>query len=123
MIKSVSVSIDVNNVQVAIDFYSNALSCEVKTRYSENWVVVSSGALDIHLQHKEAGTLGAGDEKRHYTRHWTPVHLDFSVDDIRAVCKFVESHGGRVESQSFGQQADIAHCADPFGNGFCVIRE
>ena len=123
MIKSVSVSIDVNDVQRAIDFYTNALSCELKMRYSEDWVVVSIGVLDIHLQENEAGTHGAGEEKRHYNRHWTPLHLDFDVDDIRSVCNVIKENGGSVESQSFGQKTDIAQCADPFGNGFCVIRE
>ena len=123
MIKSVSVSIDVNNVQGAINFYTKALGCEFKTSLSENWAIVSIGVLDIHLQGKEAGTSGAGEETRHYNRHWTPLHLDFSVDDISALCSVIEDNGGSVESQSFGQQADIAMCADPFGNGFCVIRE
>ena len=123
MIKSVSVSIDVNNVQLAIDFYTKALSCVFKTKYSESWAVVSIGVLDIHLQEKKAGTRGAGEEKRHYNRHWTPLHLDFGTDDISAVCDVVNENGGSVESKSFGETADIAHCADPFGNGFCVIRE
>ena len=70
-----------------------------------------------------AGTFAAGEHRRDYKRHWTPVHLDFTVEDIRPMCTSIEEYGGCVEAQSLSEQADIAHCADPFGNGFCVIRE
>lgn len=123
MIKSASVSIDVDDIDKAVNFYTEVLGCVLKTRYSEDWIVVSAGALDLHLQAKAAGSRGAGAEERHYQRHWTPVHLDFSVDDIRPLCQVIEQNDGLVEKQTFAEAADIAECADPFGNGFCVIRE
>lgn len=118
-----SVSIDVSDMGQALDFYTRALGCDFKKKYTEDWQVVAIAGLDIHLQQKAAGTVAAGDHRRDYRRHWTPVHLDFTVADIRPTCAAVEQHGGRVENQSFSDQADIANCADPFGNGFCVIRE
>ncbi len=123
MDSKVSLSIDVGDIQQAPAFYTQALGCHFKTRYSDDWQVVEFGGLDIHLQEKAAGTVAAGEHRRDYQRHWTPVHLDFTVDDIRPACDAIEEAGGLVEDQSFSAQADIANCADPFGNGFCVIRE
>ena len=123
MSNKVSVSIDVLDMRQAVDFYTKALGCRFNAKYNDEWQVVGAGDLDIHLQQKESGTIAAGEDRRDYRRHWTPVHLDFTVKDIRPICAAVETHGGCVEDQSFSERADIAHCADPFGNGFCVIRE
>ncbi|NER83023.1 MAG: lactoylglutathione lyase [Leptolyngbya sp. SIO1D8] len=119
----VSVSIDVENLEQAVVFYTNALGCKHKVKYTKQWEVITLGELDIHIQEKKVGTTAAGTEVRHYDRHWTPVHLDFGVTDVRQACDIVEKYGGRIESQSFSDGADIAVCADPFGNGFCLIRE
>lgn len=123
MTKGVTVSIDVADMGRALEFYVKALGCEFKKKYADGWQVVSRAGLDIHLQQKDAGTVAAGEQKRSYERHWTPVHLDFIVEDIRPSCEAIEAHGGVVEKQSFSEHADIANCVDPFGNGFCVIRE
>jgi predicted enzyme related to lactoylglutathione lyase len=123
MNNKVSVSIDVANMRQALDFYTQALGCELKKEYSDGWQVVAIAGVAIHLQQKDAGSVAAGKHLRDYKRHWTPVHLDYTVEDIRQTCLAIEEHGGSVESQSFSEQADIANCADPFGNGFCVIRE
>lgn len=120
---SVSVSIDVSDLTRATAFYVEALSCELKTRYSDTWAVLTIRGLDIHLLEKRAETIAAADEKRHYERHWTPVHLDFSVDNVEFAMKTVKQAGGSVDQYIAGESADIAHCADPFGNGFCLIRE
>lgn len=119
----VSISIDVADMEQALSFYTKALSCAFKKKYTDGWQVIVLGGVDIHLQQKDAGTPATGEHRRDYARHWTPVHLDFTVADIRPVCTAIEKCGGSVEKQSFSEQADIANCADPFGNGFCVIRE
>lgn len=123
MNRRASVSIDVSDMERAVNFYTRALGCDFKKKFADAWQVVALAGLDIHLQQKDAGTVAAGEHRREYTRHWTPVHLDFTVEDIRPTCAAIEEYGGCVESQSWSAQADIAHCADPFGNGFCVIRE
>lgn len=123
MTNSVSISIDVPDMQQALAFYSGPLGCEFKTKYADGWQVLTIGGVDIHLQEKAPGTVAAAAQQRDYQRHWTPVHLDFVVPDIRPVCEALAAAGGLVEGQSFSEQADIAHCADPFGNGFCLIRE
>ena len=123
MPQPVSVSIDVADLTRATEFYVQALSCKIKTRYSDIWAVVTIGGLDIHLQEKHAGTIAAAEQKRHYERHWTPVHLDFGVENVEIAMGLVKQHGGSTEGYESGEAADIGHCADPFGNGFCLIRE
>lgn len=123
MARRATISIDVSDMSKALKFYVEALGCKFKKKYSDDWQVVSVGSLDLHIQEKAAGTIGAADEKRHYQRHWTPVHLDFIVDDIVPVCAEVEKYGGSVEKKALSEVADLANCADPFGNGFDLIRE
>lgn len=120
---SVSVSVDVDDLEQATMFYENALSCTLKKRFSESWAVISIGELDFHLLEKKERSIGAPNHKRDYGRHWTPVHLDFGVEDVESIANLVEQHGGVVEGIEKGDAADIAFCADPYGNGFCLIRE
>ncbi len=117
----ISVSIDVSDTERAIKFYPQALNCEFKKRYSEDWAVVNLGGLDMHLLKKEVATLAAGSDKRRFNRHWTPIHFDFGVDEISAAAQRIEDNGGVVEEVHRAEVADIAHCSDPFGNGFCLI--
>jgi predicted enzyme related to lactoylglutathione lyase len=60
---------------------------------------------------------------RDYRRHWTPVHLDFEVDDVLAAVERAVAAGAKLEGeiQSFvwGRQATLS---DPFGHGFCLLQ-
>jgi lactoylglutathione lyase len=60
---------------------------------------------------------------RDYRRHWTPVHLDFVVDDIEAAVKQAVTAGASIEVP-IGQHAygKLAVLADPFGHGFCLLQ-
>ena len=119
----VSISIDVADLDRAVTFYTQALGCSEKTKFSDQWQVLILDGLDIHLQEKEPGSNATAHQQRDYDRHWTPIHLDFGVADIKQAASLVDLHGGTTESMSFSEVADIALCADPFGNGFCLIRE
>jgi predicted enzyme related to lactoylglutathione lyase len=74
---------------------------------------------------KAAGTLPATSAAapRDYRRHWTPVHLDFVVDDIDAAVRRAEAVGAKLEGdirdEAYGR---IALMADPFGHGFCLLQ-
>ena len=62
------------------------------------------------------------DDVRRYERHWTPVHVDFSVDDFEEVLQRVLDAGAKCEQKfAGGEHAPVAFLSDPFGNGFCVI--
>lgn len=120
-----TISIDVPDVSKATVFYTQALGCTALREPSPNWIVIAAGDLEIHLLAKEAGTcpVADGSAARSYERHWTPVHLDFIDDDVPGTVARVVEQGGSHEGGAKGEWGEIAHCADPFGNGFCVIRE
>jgi predicted enzyme related to lactoylglutathione lyase len=61
--------------------------------------------------------------RRSYERHWTPIHLDFVVDNIdsaveRAISVWALLEGPIV-THKWGR---IALMADPFGHGFCFVQ-
>jgi len=121
----ISVSIDVSNLKQAEIFYIEALGCKKLRDQGADMVVLATDNCDIYLQEKEAGTkpLVSSAVVRDYERHWTPVHLDFLTENIDEVVKKIVQLGGLHEGGESGDWGSIAHCADPFGNGFCVINE
>lgn len=60
---------------------------------------------------------------RHYERHWTPVHIDFHVDDFKLALEKAIS-AGAIQEQLFegSGRPSVAFCCDPFGHGFCLIE-
>ena len=124
MIK-ISVSIDVSNLKKAEVFYVKALGCKKKRDQGSNMVVLSVENSDIYLQEKEPGTkpLLSSNIVRDYTRHWTPIHLDFICDNVDELVSKILKSGGLHEGGESGDWGSIAYCSDPFGNGFCVINE
>lgn len=124
MIK-ISVSIDVSNLKQAETFYIEALGCKKVRDQGEGMSVISTDNCDIYLQEKEAKSNPIPSEavKRDYSRHWTPVHLDFLTDNVDEIVKKIIQLGGQHEGGESGEWGSIAYCADPFGNGFCIINE
>ena len=124
MIK-ISVSIDVSDLKQAETFYTVSLGCKKIRDQGSDMIVLATENCDIYLQEKEAGTkpLTTSDVVRNYHRHWTPVHLDFLTENINEVVKNILQLGGFHEGGDSGDWGSIAYCADPFGNGFCVINE
>jgi len=121
----ISVSIDVSNLKPAETFYVEALGCKKLRDQGSNMVVLATENCDIYLQEKEEGTnpLLSNDVVRNYQRHWTPVHLDFLTANVDEAVKKILELGGAHEGGESGDWGSIAYCADPFGNGFCVINE
>ena len=80
----VLINIDVPNLTSGIDFYTRAFGLR-HTRTLENDVAELQGtATTIYLLEKTTASPVSLDAnaKRNYARHWTPVHLDFVVEDI-----------------------------------------
>ena len=81
--------------------------------------------VPIYLLLKRASTPAAATtrQRRSYERHWTPVHLDFVVEDIDAAAQKAVAAGARLEApvatQAWGK---LALMADPFGHGFCLVQ-
>lgn len=116
----VSICIDVPDLSAAAAFYCDALGCSVQ-KLQASHSTLSAGGVTMQLLLKEAGTAATVDGGlRSYERHWTPVHLDFD-DDLDSAMALVRRGGGTVESVQRGDWGGMAICADPFGNGFCLV--
>lgn len=60
---------------------------------------------------------------RDYARHWTPVHLDFVVDDVEEAARRALDAGAIQQSDCVRWRGSkCITFADPFGNGFCLIE-
>lgn len=122
---SVLVNIDVPDIERAIDFYTRAFGLTVGRRMGQDFVELLGSSLPIYLLKKAAGTppFDAADSLRSYARHWSPVHLDFVVDDIDVAVARVLAAGATAESEvSSHVYGKLALFADPFGNGFCLLQ-
>jgi predicted enzyme related to lactoylglutathione lyase len=118
------VNIDVDDLEKATRFYSEGLGLRVGRRF-EGWIELIGASAPIYLLPKAAGTAVSPktDEKRAYGRHWTPVHLDFVVSDIRTAIARACAAGAALERDvTHHAYGKLALLADPFGNGFCLIE-
>lgn len=119
------VNIDVDDLARAIEFYSAALGLREERRlFGGSVAEMVGGSSPIYLVTRSAGSIPApGAPGRHYDRHWTPVHLDFEVDDVAPVVERAVAAGATLESaiESF-EWGRIATLSDPFGHGFCVVE-
>lgn len=120
------INIDVDDLERAIAFYTQALDLRRGRTLFDGTVVELTGASSaIYLLLKPAGTPAAvgSRQRRRYRRHWTPVHLDFVVADVAAATTRAVAAGARpegaIESYDWGRLATLA---DPFGNGFCLVE-
>lgn len=121
----IEICIDVPDLARGIDFYADAFGFRKISEPYPGVAVLQVGAVAITLLEKSEQSKpspGTADV-RHYDRHWTPVHLDFHVDDMNAALDRAIGAGAIKEQvyESAGQ-GSIAFCADPFGNGFCILQ-
>ena len=119
------VNIDVNDLELAVQFYASAFHLRVGRRFGTDGVELLGASSPIYLLAKAGGTRACcgSDQSRNYERHWTPVHLDIVVDDINSAVDQATRAGAVLEqdikSSSWGK---LAIMADPFGHGFCLIE-
>lgn len=119
---TVLLNIDVPDVETATTFYTAAFGLTVGRRFGSDFVELLGWPAPVYLLTKQAGTLGAGVDRRRYDRHWTPLHLDVVVDNVDAAVARAVSAGAILEAAArdtpYGR---IAMLADPFGHGFCLL--
>jgi catechol 2,3-dioxygenase-like lactoylglutathione lyase family enzyme len=121
----VLVNIDVDDLDKGVRFYTEGLGLRVGRRFGTGTVELLGAEAPIYLLLKEAGTLPfAGTTRlRDYERHWTPVHLDFVVDDLEAALQRLRRAGatseGAISERAWGKMALLA---DPFGHGLCLLQ-
>ena len=120
------VNIDVDNLEKAIEFYGGGLGLILKRRLFDGTVAEMVGATAlVYLLEKVPGSQASAmaSIRRDYRRHWTPVHLDISVDNLAAAVQRAQDAGavveGELQTYPWGR---IAFMSDPFGHGFCLLE-
>lgn len=120
---SVLINIDVPDIKRGVAFYTQAFGLTVHRKFGREGVELAGWPSPVFLLKKDAGTIGAGIQPRHYGRHWTPVHLDVVVPDIDVAVARAVAAGAFVEHPA--EEAvwgKIAMLSDPFGHGVCIIQ-
>lgn len=119
------VNIDVPDLGAAAMFYQTAFGL-AQTRILDDDVLELKGAsITIYLLQKPAGSAASSSAAatRSYERHWTPVHLDFVVDDLEAAAERAIRAGARPEREHEAWHGSRCMTfSDPFGHGFCLIE-
>jgi predicted enzyme related to lactoylglutathione lyase len=122
----VHVYIEIDDLERGVQFYADGLGLRVLRRLTPRWVELAGAQMPIHLLARPELTFETGEHvlAKDFARHWTPVHLDFVVDDLEAAIKRAVQAGAALE-----RRADhpgfwrLAALADPFGNGFDLIEQ
>ena len=120
------INIDVPNLEQAIGFYEAAVGLRLSRKLFGGNVAEMIGAPSpIYLIAKPEGSspIPEAGHGRTYTRHWTPVHLDFVVDDLKKAIEKATKAGAKLEapSKSFAW-GRLATLSDPFGHGLCLLQ-
>jgi predicted enzyme related to lactoylglutathione lyase len=117
------VNIDVPDLAAAERFYTRAFGLKVTRRFGVDGLELTGWPVKVYLLAKAEGTIGAGNDARRYSRHWSPVHLDVVVEDIDHALMRALSAGAKAESEIRTDiWGHIVVLSDPFGHGICLIQ-
>ncbi|MBN5031252.1 VOC family protein [Stenotrophomonas maltophilia] len=118
------VNLDVPDLAAAEAFYTTAFGLRIGRRLGSGAAELLGGPTPLYLLQNEAGSAATEDgDVRDYERHWTPLHLDWVVDDIEAALARAVAAGATLEQPVRERRwGCIAVLADPFGHGFCLIQ-
>jgi predicted enzyme related to lactoylglutathione lyase len=120
-----AVNIDVPELAPAIEFYSAALGLTLNRILDDDVAELAGASSAIYLLANAPGSVPGSSvgEVRRYSRHWTPVHMDFVVDDIVQSASRAIAAGARQESKCIEWRGSKCMTfSDPFGHGFCLIE-
>lgn len=120
----VTISIDVPSIEQGVKFFGDVFGFSETSRPHPGYAVLGAGEATIGLLAKPAGTRPAkgSDDVRTYERHWTPVHIDFRVEDFDATLDRALAAGASSEQvHRVPGYPPVAFCSDPFGHGFCIV--
>jgi predicted enzyme related to lactoylglutathione lyase len=119
------INVDVDDLDKATHFYETAFGLKVGRRFGVNGVEMLGSSAPIYLLVKAAGTAASSTthQRRSYGRHWTPIHLDFVVQEIESAVRQAVDAGARLESAvTTHKWGRLALMVDPFGHGFCFVQ-
>ena len=91
-------NIDVDDLGKAVAFYTRGLGLKVGRRFGTEAVELLGTSSPIYLLVKAAGSKASQTifQTRDYRRHWTPVHIDLVVEDVRAATAQAQAEIGRA---------------------------
>jgi len=117
------INIDVPDLAKAETFYSQAFGLRTGRRLGSEVLEMLGGTAPLYLLQKAPGSIGAGNDKRDYQRHWMPMHVDVVVDELEPALERALAAGaikeGSVREADWGR---IVQLADPFGHGWCLLQ-
>ncbi len=117
--------VEVSDLDRALAFYVGGLGLHELRRFTPRWVELAGARIPIHLlaRPEPEFVAGAATLQRDYVRHWTPVHLDFVVDDLQTAVGRAVAAGGVLDRDIVDHHYwRMANLADPFGNGVDLIE-
>jgi catechol 2,3-dioxygenase-like lactoylglutathione lyase family enzyme len=119
------INIDVPELERGIAFYTAAFGLRLSRRLGPDFAELLGAEVPIYLILSAAGSPPFREAKlrRDYARHWTPLHLDFVVQDIDAALARALAAGATQESE-LGEHAygRLVLLSDPFGHGECLLQ-
>ncbi|MBB3190718.1 VOC family protein [Halomonas cerina] len=119
------VNIDVPELAPAIAFYCAAFGLVLNRVLDDDVAELAGGESTIYLLENDRGSRCVKEPMayRDYARHWTPVHIDFVVEDIEQAAARVLGCGAVQESEGIAWRGSkCITFSDPFGHGFCLIE-
>lgn len=119
------VNIDVPEIEPAVAFYTAAFGLIHNRMLDDDVAELTGGSSTLYLlaAQPDSAPAASATDTRHYSRHWTPVHLDFVVDDIDTAAERVLEAGAVRESECVEWRGSkCITFSDPFGHGFCLIE-
>jgi predicted enzyme related to lactoylglutathione lyase len=121
----ISISIDVPDLADGVRFYTSAFGFTKRSEPYPGVAVLGRDDFELCLLAKPAGSKPSPNtnDARHYDRHWTPVHLDFHVANLRTALAAAIAAGATQEQLFESEEhGSAAFCSDPFGHGFCLLE-
>lgn len=122
----IRVCIDVGDLERGIAFYTRGLGLRLRRRLGDGWAELlgASSAIDLLCEAEGSAPLGeAKAARRSYARHWTPLHLDFVVEDMdEAVARLVAEGATLERPVQHRRWGRMANMADPWGHGFDLLE-
>jgi len=122
----VHVYIEIDDLERGITFYVEGLGLSVARRLTPHWVELAGAQMPIHLLARPEPLFESGEHvlRKDFGRHWTPIHLDFVVDDLDVAVERAVRAGATIERRvDHPGLWRLVALADPFGHGFDLIED
>ena len=119
------INIDVPDLASGIEFYTKAMGLRHARTIDNDVAELEGVSSTIYLLKKSAGSSisQTSPTARTYVRHWTPVHLDFVVNNLNDAKEKAIKAGATCESECVEWMGSkCITFSDPFGHGFCLIE-